>query len=114
MLIYANLLHITCEQHACGRSDLSVIQGQNDACRFTYVCLDPNEREVVVTFESYLGCLDKHGSFQPNRRLFREVVRTARDDSTVDVLSRNLARRLLLVLETPLDRCADLLPILYP
>lgn len=113
MLTHANIIHITCEQYECGRADLSVIQGSNDHCRFTFACIDPTEREVVVTFESYLGCIDR-GTFHQNRRLFREVIRTARQDTTVDVLSRHLARRLLLVLEAPLDRCADLLPILYP
>lgn len=114
MLTHANIIHITCEQYECGRADLSVIQGSNDHCRFTFACLDPTEREVVVTFESYLGIVDKHGGFQPNHRLFREVIRTTRRESTIDVLSRNLARRLRLVLETPIDQCEWLLPILYP
>lgn len=114
MLTHANIIHITCEQYECGRADLSVIQGSNDHCRFTFACIDPTEREVVVTFESYLGCIDSRGNFQPKRRLFREVIRCALDDTIVDILSRNLARRLLLVLETPLDRCDWLLPILYP
>lgn len=115
MLTHTNLLHVTCEQYLCGRADLSVLQGfpaSNDHCRWTFACLDPTEREVVVTFESYLGCVDR-GQFHHNRRLFREVVRCAREASTVDVLSRMLACRLLLTLDTPLDRSGDLLSILY-
>jgi len=112
MLTHPNILHLTCEQYECGRADLSVLQGSNDDCRYTFACLDPTEREVVVTFESYLGCLDR-GVFQPKRRLFREVVRCARAPSSVDVLSRMLARRLLLPLDTPLDRAGDILSILY-
>lgn len=112
MLTHTNILYITCEQYECGRADLSVLQGVPTSCRYTFACFDPTEREVVVTFESYLGCVDR-GQFQPKRRLFREVVRCAREPSSVDVLSRMLARRLLLTLDTPLDRSGDILSILY-